>query len=269
MTKKQLFYLFLAFLIGLGLTKLVVAQTQIKGPEQTRTGTLTIFEITPTQGADWSITPTAGTPDTFQVDSSGDKLYFASPNAGVYTIVAAIVVEGKPQLLTHAFVNTGGDVKPSPDPPEPNPTPDQALAIWIKSELPKLVKSKNLAQERLLVAQSFRETVQKIDAGTIKNAQNARTQLQISLTMTLAFASDAAIDEWQSLLTELSKKMADELGGKVNDVNSVKSVFEQVSSVLGELAPLTVTPVTNEINCPTCQPQQYLIQQRALFQRFR
>lgn len=271
MSKKQIFTLILAFLIGLGLANLVAAQTRIEGPDQTRTGTLSIFEILPGQIADWTITPTAGTRDTFQVDSAGDKLYFASPNAGTYHLACAIVVDGKPQLLTHAFVNQGGeDNNPSPDPtPSPTPEPERPLAAWINAELPKLVESSNLQHEQQLVAQCFRETVQKIDADTIKTAQNARTQLQLGLTMSLALTSETAIEQWQPFLTELSRKMKDELGGKVNDVGAVKTVFEQVAKTLLETETVPenqMTKGTNNADCPTCLPQPTT---RRFFQRIR
>lgn len=257
MTKKQIFCLILAFLVGLGLANFVLAQTRIDGPDQTRTGALAVFEIMPAQVADWNITPTSGTEDSFQVDSATDKLYFASPKSGTYHLVAAIIVDGKPQLMTHAFVNQGdNEIKPPPGPiPSPIPEPEQPLTTWIKTELPKLVKSQNLVQEQKLVAQCFRETVQKIETGTIQTAQNARSQLQITLTMSLAFASESAIDDWQPFLNELSRKMADELGGNVNDLIAVKTVFEDVAKALNEPVVVHATSKSTDVDCPTCQPQ--------------
>ncbi|MCL2120464.1 MAG: hypothetical protein FWH27_18785 [Planctomycetaceae bacterium] len=112
----------------------------------------------------------------FQTDTSTNRLYFATPQQGTYHIIAAIVMDGKPQVLVKTFVNgSGGEVKPLPPIP---PTPNTPLAEWVKTQLPLLVKSQNMAAERLLVAQCFEQTVQKIDNDTIKTAQNARTQRQ-------------------------------------------------------------------------------------------
>jgi hypothetical protein len=139
-------------------------------------------------------------------------------------------VDGKPMVLSKTFVNgSGDDIKPLPPVP---PTPDTPLAEWVKTQLPVLVKSQNMAAERQLVAQCFEQVVQKIDNATIKTAQNARTQLQIALTMTLAFASDTAIDDWQPCLTALSQQMSRELGDKVNDINAVKSTFKTVAETM-------------------------------------
>jgi hypothetical protein len=52
--------------------------------------------------------------------------------------------------------------------------------------------------------------------------------------MTLAFASDTAIDDWQPFLTALSQQMAKELGNKVNDMDAVKDVFKIVQSALNQ-----------------------------------
>ena len=271
MTKKQLLILVLAFVFGLCLSKLVAAQ-QITGPKQAQAGVLVTFEITPPQVADWTITSVETTERVFQTDTSTNRLYFATPQQGTYHIIAAIVVDGKPQVLAKTFINgKEGEVRPLPPVP---PQPDQPLTEWIKTQLPQLVKSQNVASERHLVAQCFEQTVQKIENGTIKTAQNARTQLQIALTMTLAFASDTAIDDWQPFLTALSQQMANELGSKINDMDAVKAIFKTVTDALKnmksevrnmELIQTRPTPNSTLLtpnyglnDCPECRPQPTL-----------
>ena len=274
MTKKQYAILLIAFLLGLCLSQPASAQ-QITGPNQASAGTLVTFEITPPQVADWTITSVETTERVFQTDTSTQRLYFATPQQGTYHIVAAIVIDGKPQVLAKNFINGNGDgVKPQPpgpDPPVP-PLPSTPLAEWIKTQLPQLVKSQNVTVERLLVAQCFEQTVQKIDNDTIKTAQNARTQLQIALTMTLAFASDTAIEDWQAFLTTLSQQMANELDNKVNDINAVKTIFITVAEALKSFElevrgvetkkttpNSTLTTSNFGINdCPECRPQSTL-----------
>ena len=271
MTKKQIILLALAFLLGLCLSQLVIAQ-RIDGPDQAQAGTLTTFEILPPQVADWTITSIETTERVFQTDSSTNRLYFATPQCGTYHIVAAIVVDGKPQVLAKTFFNGSGDeIKPLPPVPPMPPLPSTPLAEWVKTQLLLLVKSQNAAAERLLVAQCFEQTVQKIDNDTIKTAQNARTQLQIALTMTLAFASDTAIEDWQPFLTALSQQMATELGDKVNDVNAVKSIFKTISTALGtkgtletkviipQQFQLSPSPLERQLqDCPECRPRSTL-----------
>jgi hypothetical protein len=276
MTKKQILILTLAFLLGLGLSKLVTAQSRITGPEQAQAGTLVTFEIIPSQEADWTITSVETTECVFQTDTSTQRLYFATPQQGTYHVVAAIIVDDKPVVLTKTFTNgSGGDIKPLP--PVPTPLPPTPLAEWVKTQLPLLVKSKNVVAEQQLVAQCFEQTVQKIDNGTIKIAQNARSQLQIALTMTLAFSSDTAIDDWQPFLTALSQQMAKELANKVNDIDAVKTVLKTVADALAtkpeaisakpetvneKFKPRTSSPLV--IDCLECQPQPTLRTYRLL-----
>jgi len=104
MNKKQFLVLTLAFLLGLCLSKLVAAQTKITGPDQSQAGTLVTFEIIPPQVADWTITSVETTERVFQTDTSTNRLYFATPQCGTYHIVAAIVVDGKPQVLAKTFI---------------------------------------------------------------------------------------------------------------------------------------------------------------------
>ena len=277
MTKKQYAILIIAFLLGLCLSNSVAAQLQIIGPNQASAGTLATFEILPPQVADWTITSVETTERVFQTDTSTSRLYFATPQSGTYHIVAAVVVDGKPQVLAKNFINgSGDDTKPLPPVP---PTPDTPLAEWVKTQLPLLVKSQNAASERLLVAQCFDQTLQKIDNGTIKTAQNARTQLQIALTMALAFASDTAIEDWQPFLTALSQQMASALGDKVNDMDAVKTIFQSVAGTLKsvefevrsvetkKITPYSTLPTSNYglNDCPECRPQSF----QRLFRLFR
>ena len=173
-------------------------------------------------------------------------------------------------MLAKTFINgSGDDTKPLPPVP---PTPDTPLAEWVRTQLPLLVKSQNATSERLLVAQCFEQTLQKIENGTIKTAQNARTQLQIALTMALAFASDTAIEDWQPFLTALSQQMANALGDKINDMDAVKAVFKIVTESLKSaqfevrsvetkiITPNSTLPTPNYgfNGCPDCRPQTNL-----------
>jgi hypothetical protein len=257
MTKKQILTLALAFLLGACLAERVAAQSQIHGPGQTQPGTLVTFEITPPQIADWTITSVETTEKVFQTDTSTNRLYFATPQTGTYHIVAAIVVDGKPRLITKTLVNgNDGEIKPPPTPPV---IPDQPLQQWIQTQMSLLVKSQHRDSESRLVAGCFEQIVQKIENGTIKTAQNARAQLQIALTGTLAMASDTAMDDWHEFLTQLSQQMANELDERVNDIKEVKKIFQTVADAMLSLEPSEKIPIPPSFKpntqgvCPECQ----------------
>jgi hypothetical protein len=196
---------------------------ELTGPDHISSGTLASFEIVPAQEASWHIVSPSSNTAIYQVDTGSSKLYFASPERGTYTVVAGIVTNGKPQLLVKTFFN--GEE-------ETIPLPVSSLETWIKTQAPNLVRSKNFVMESRLVADCFEKIVRRIDEQTITTAQNARTQLQITLAETLALASPTAVTDWAPFIMELSRRLEQELGDKINDLTEVKRVIQSVSDTL-------------------------------------
>ena len=191
--------------------------------------------------------------ETYKIDTGSSTLYFASPEPGHYTIIAGIIVEGKSQFLIKAFINGEEDERP---PPIPAP-PVSSLETWVKTQTQVLVNSKNLASESILVAECIALIVRRIDEGNIKTAQNARTQLQIALTATLAQASPTAVTDWMPFLAELSRQLETELGEKIDDLAEVKKVIQNVSNALKSLElPKSVTTPLQNIDDPRIRTRQ-------------
>ena len=211
---------------------------ELVGPARTLPGTLATFEIVPSHEASWHIVTPSLDVETYQVDTGSAKLYFACPVSGNYTVVAGIVVDGKSELLIKTFINGEEDTKPVPVPPV------SSLETWIKTQTPNLVQSQNFASESKLVAECFEQIAHRIADENIKTAQNARTQLQIALTATLAKTSPTAITDWTRFLTELSRRLETELGDKVDDLAEVKQVIQNVGDALKSFTTLK-TPLQN------------------------
>jgi hypothetical protein len=192
------------------------------------------FEVIPAQEAAWHIVSPLPNTATYQIDSDSSKFYFASPLRGRYTIIAGIVVDGRPELIVRTFINGSEDDEISPHPiPFPPPAPPiSTLEVWIKTQLPILVKSENLVEESRLIAESFGQIVERIETGNIRTVQNAQAQTQITLTGTLALASPTAVTEWIPFLTELSRQMREELGDKINDLEEVRKTYRNVRDAM-------------------------------------
>jgi hypothetical protein len=235
--------LLLSFFLLLG--TLCSAQ-ELVGPDRVLLGTLASFEIVPEQEASWHIVTPLSNIGTHQVDTKLSKLYFASPERGRYTVIAGIVLDGRPELLVKTFINGEEDVEPFP---VPVPLPPTSLEAWIKTQLPILVKSENLITESCLVAECFEEIVQRIDDGNIKTPQNAQAQLQVALTGTLALASPTAVTEWMPFMTELSRRIETELGEQIDNLAAVKAVLQKVANAVNSLEksePVLRTPLQIE-----------------------
>jgi hypothetical protein len=201
------------------------AAQELIGTDQVLPGTLVSFEVVPAHEASWHIVPSSASSGIYQVDTSESKLYFASPVEGHYTVIAGIVVEGKPKLLVKTFFN-GEEERPIPIPPI------SSLELWIKTQLPILVKSKNLVLEVGLVAGCFDEIVRRIEDENIKTVQNAQAQLQIALIAALAQTSPTAVNDWLPFLTELNPQLEKELDESITDLAEVKKVLRYVSGAL-------------------------------------
>ena len=225
--RTQLFYPFFLLFGAL------CAAQELVGPDRTLPGTLASFEIVPEQEASWHIVSPTHAVGTYQIDRGLTKLYFASPEPGRYTVIAGIVVDGKPELLVKTFINGEGEIGPFPV-PIPLP-PVTSLETWVKTQLPVLVKSENLTSESRLVAECFEEIVQRIESENIRTVQNARAQLQITLTGTLALASPTAVTDWMPFISELSRQMEKELGDTITDLATMKKTFQDVANAVKSL----------------------------------
>jgi len=225
------------------------AAQELIGTDRVFPGTLASFEVVPAQEASWHIVSSSASHGIYQVDTSESKLYFASPVEGHYTVIAGIVVEGKPKLLVKTFYN-GEEERPIPIPPI------SSLESWIKTQLPILVKSKNLALEVGLVAGCFEEIVRRIEDENIKTVQNAQTQLQIALIAALAQTSPTAVNDWLPFLTELSPQLEKELGESIADLTEVKKVLRHVSGTLKMMEfPKSVSTPLQRSGTPTHRTQ--------------
>jgi len=228
---------------------------ELVGPDHVLPGTLASFEIVPEQEASWHIVTPSLNAGTHQIDTGLARLYFASPERGRYTVIAGIILDGKPELLVKTFINGEDDVEPFPV-PIPLP-PVTSLETWIKTQLPVLVKSNNIASESRLVAECFEQIVERIETENIKTVQNAQAQLQITLTGTLALASPTAVTEWMPFMTELSRRIETELGEQIDNLAAVKAVLQKVANAVNSLEksePVLRTPLQGMDNPNTRTP---------------
>ena len=243
---KTLLYTILFLLLGVNL-----AAQEIVGPERVTPGSLAAFTAPPeVDGASWCLIPNEPQ-GCFQIDTSSQKLYFASPIEGRYTIIAALIVEGKPLLISKTFTNGKDDAIP----PIPTPNPPDTLESWIKTNLPELVKSTNITKEREVIANCFEQTAAKIGI-IIKTPQNAQTQLRLTLVSSLAKSSRTAVNDWQLFLEQLGEQLTKELSAKINDINEIKRIFNVVANAIREPKPMASLPESfpTPENCPTCRP---------------
>jgi hypothetical protein len=151
----------------------------ITGPLTAAIGELCIFKLNDAAvKADWVIIPSA----TAYIDSSGSSFAFASNVPARYTVIAAIVENGQPKILTHVCEY---GISPEPSPiPKPNPTPPVTLKDWVSQNTPPDGKEQAaaLADCYESVADSIhKESVKSIEAAyaLIRNVTQTKTDINI------------------------------------------------------------------------------------------
>jgi len=192
----------------------------ISGPLVANVGELCVFRLNdPGTKADWIIVP----PATCYIDSSGSSLAFASNVSSKYTIIAAIVEDGEPKILTH-ICEYGISPEPSPSPtptPTPTPTPQPAdFGQWIKQNVPDAGRGQCAA-----LAACYEAAAEGIDKGTIKTPEAAFSAIRT--------CSQTKIkpEIWGIFLDILSEKITEKLDGNT-DVKKLGTIFSEISSAL-------------------------------------
>jgi hypothetical protein len=162
--------------------------------------------------ADWIIVP----PATSYVDSSGSSLAFASNVPAKYTIIAAIVEDGEPKILTH-ICEYGFSPEPTPSPP-PSPKPEPTnLADWVTKNIPEGGRSQCTA-----LASCYESAADGIDNGSIRTPEAAYS------TLRTATQTKIKPEIWGNFLDQLSVKVTEKMGGS-NDVKKLGTIFSDIA----------------------------------------
>lgn len=197
----------------------------ISGPLAANVGELCVFRLSdPKTYADWCIVPDA----TCYIDSSGSSLAFASNNNATYTILAAIVDEGVPKILTHVCrygQSPQPDPGPTPNPdpsPEPTPAPNPMTSLkdWVTQNVPEGGRAQCGA-----LAFCYEATADAIESGSVL------TQAAAYSTLRTATQTKIKVDTWADYLDALSGKVTTSLDGST-DVHRLGSIFRTIAEGL-------------------------------------
>ncbi len=210
------------------------ASEKISGPDFSTCGNLVVFELP--EPADWCIIPLETTAGRWAVDPTGRTFYFASSEAGQYTICAAVLVEGKPKLLTKPFVNrpnVAPSPEPSPGPVPPVPEPEH-LAGWVRSKTNELTGSASFEREKNAIADCVQSILNGIELGTIRSPAAARGVLRQCLAGRLAAVSPASPKIWASFLEQLGGEIEKRSKEHPDELLTLKALFSELIRGLRE-----------------------------------
>ncbi len=198
----------------------MVAEAEfISGPLVADTGQLCVFRLSdPQTRADWVIVPEA----TSFIDSSGSSFAFSSNISARYTIIAAVVTDGVPKILTH-IIDYGGEATPRPSPtpsPTPNPPPINSLKDWVTQNVPDAG-----IQDSAALASCYASAARDIESGAIVSQEAAFAAIR------MATQTKIDMETWASFLDELAMRVSEKLAGN-KDVKILGDMLRDISDGL-------------------------------------
>ena len=195
----------------------------IAGPLAASVGELCVFRLNdPGTKADWIIVRQSASdpPVTCYIDSSGSSLAFASNIPAQYTIIAAIVEDGEPKILTH-ICEYGLSPEPSPS-PTPTPPPPQPVNLgeWVKQNIPDAGRGQCAA-----LASCYESAADGIDKGSIRTTEAAYS------TLRTATQTKIKPEIWGPFLDQLAIKVTENMAGS-NDTRKLGTIFSEIANGL-------------------------------------
>lgn len=244
MNNKQISTLILAFVAGCLLCRFVSAQ-EIAGPSVVTMGRQAVFSLEGVESADWGITATGC---DMNVDSNTLRVFVTPYAKSVVTLNAAVLIDGKPKLVSYQFdvVSTDYDKDQDKDndkdvDPDPDPPP-MTLSEWVAANKPGSLNASQLST----LAKAFSTTANNIDRGALRTEQGAYNSIRT--TTTPYFGNK---DDVKSFLAEISKR---------TEGQGIKELSESYKTVADALVPGIVPQAKPSVNrntrqvqyCPNC-----------------
>ena len=219
---KSFFVLLLFFFSGTVFSEEMFPE--ILGPQSASRGNLVVFESP--DPADWCVMPLDKSVGKWSIDTSGRILYFASSEPGHYTVCAAIVVGGRPKILSKIFSNgdAGDDIEVKPQPPDPDD-----LGAWIRTKTVELSRTKNYSAEKEMFAACFQSIGDGIQQGFVRSAQAARTNLRTCLASKLLTCSTESRKLWTQFLDSLAEEIENRCKKEPNHLPLMKTVYGEIA----------------------------------------
>lgn len=238
------------FFYGVAILLCNFALGNITAPTACQSGELAVVESdTP---ATWTVYPEEYRA-SYCIAENGTKCFFASPQKGAITFIAASVDTSKDNapvavIHTHTLyygvpapnIDNSGDVEPVPE-PTPEPEPDTSIEGTIKTEVEKINSDKR-GEEITALSDSFASVIDGINRGVIKTPEGARATFRSMWTINAAKLSNTTLNTYKDLITAISAKV---------DNTSIQTIHSDYERVVNALAPYKETPKQTPPQTPT------------------
>lgn len=247
------------FFYGVAILLCNFALGNITAPTACQSGELAVVESdTP---ATWTVYPEEYRA-SYCIAENGTKCFFASPQKGTITFIAASVDTSKDNapvavIHTHTLyygvpapnIDDSKEVEPEPEPtPEPEPEPDTSIEGTIKTEVEK-INSEKRGEEITALSDSFVSVIDGINRGVIRTPEGARATFRSIWAVNAAKQSNTTPNTYKDLITAISAKI---------DNTSIQTIRSDYEKIVNALTPYKETqkqtppqtPAKGETTCP-------------------
>ena len=223
--KRFLFVSLLFFFSGTVCSEEILPE--IQGPQSAFCGNLVVFEVT--ESADWCLIPLEKSVGKWSIDTSGKTLYFASSEPGIYTVCAAIVVEGQPKIHSKTF--SYGDEKIEPK-PQWEPEPDD-IGTWIRANSVEFSQANSFAEKEMFTA-CFQSMADGIQQGSVRSAQAVRAKIRTCVATKMLSCSAESRKHWMQFFEALAEEIENRCKKEPNNLQRMKTLFYEITKEMSK-----------------------------------
>lgn len=204
------------------------AEAIVEGPDEASRGTLVVLDASGSKAAAFMWIADGLTPDQYSIDSSGKRLYFATPcEDGLYKFVLSVALDNTVDALIHS-VSVGEGPTPPPPPP---PLIGFAKEVydWANEVVPKeVLKTPAAAFEK-----NYDTIVAQIEAGTLKELEKIDWEIT---KLNRAAVNEDVRKQWLPWFEKLKERFDKlEKDGKLKTPQDVSKLFQDIAKALKEL----------------------------------
>jgi len=219
-----------------------LAKAVVTGPKEAGAGTLVVLDASGSKAAAFMWLADGLAEDQYNIDSSGKRLYFATPcQVGEYKFVLSVALDNTVDALIHAV--RVGEAPPGPDPPGPDPPgpdppgPDPPPLTGFPKEVYDWVIELVPAEVRVEPAAAFHDNYMAIASQIVAGALSDLEKVDWEITKLNRGAVDTETRElWLPWFEKLKERfVALEASEDLTTVEHASTLFLDIAKGLKEI----------------------------------
>ena len=211
------------------------AEAIVAGPEEAEAGTLVVLDASGSKAAAFMWLADSLTDDQYDIDSSGKRLYFATPcEAGTYKFVLSVALDNSVDAVIHTVRVGEAPDPPDPDPPGPEPDPDltgfpKEVYDWVI----ELVPAEAQVEPAAAFHDNYMAIASQIEAGALTDLEKVDWEIT---KLNRGAVDDETRELWLPWFEKLKERfVALEASSDLTTVQDASKLFQEIAEGLKEI----------------------------------